>query len=643
MSQGWDTPRGQRRLGTLAALAVEWGCASSTAQAVAERVARRLDTGLPPGDKARLLGLVDLIGFLGGRRKGPPGERLHAAVQRLGRLGRRLPPLALGVRVLREAILLQGEWEAPWVESGQAIEVTEPTGAAETRESAGPPERLAPDFRPPTSSGRLPPPELPPPTWGSPTLGAEVCVVGSGAGGSMVACRLAEAGMDVVVLEAGGWFHESTFPDDEVTALQELYWRGGYVPTADGNVTLVAGGTVGGGTTVNWMNCVPPSDEVVEEWSRQGVGESEEDSLTARVRRVMELLGATDACSQPMGANARLEEGARKLGWSAFRARLNLDPARYSPWAAGRTGLGDRSGAKIDARHCLLPRASAAGARILPRARVRRILRESGSTNGVEGHWTDPSGLLHPFRLSAPVVVVACGALETPALLLRSSLGGEAVGRHLHLHPVAALSGIYPHAQDPWMGPPQTAVVDEFRNLEAGYGFLLETPHFGLGVLAAALPWNGVEEHSRLLALAGHTCTFLGLLRDRGSGMVTVDRRGEARIHYPLRDALDRAHLERAREAMAALHLAAGARELWQPGAHGRPLFSAHQMGSARMGPDPRSAPANPLGELHDASGVWIGDSSAFPSAVGANPMVTCMALADRTADAILAQRQARS
>ncbi|MEX2527517.1 MAG: GMC family oxidoreductase [Gemmatimonadota bacterium] len=611
---------------TLAALAVEWGCAPATSRRVAELVARRFDAGIPAGDRARLLALVDVIGFLGGSGDGHQEKRLTATLRGVGWLGRRVPPLGLGLRVLREATLLHGEWAAPWKELTEFGEAAQPA---------------EPDPRPsPASSDALLPPEPhPPPTWGSPDLGSEVCVVGSGAGGSMVACRLAEAGMDVVVLEAGKWFHESTFPDDEATALRELYWRGGYVPTADGNVTLVAGSTVGGGTTVNWMNCVPPSDEVLEEWTRHGVGETGEHSLTARVGRVLELLRSTDICSRPTGANARLEAGARELGWSAFRARLNLDPARYSPWAAGRAGLGDRSGAKMDARHSLLPRASAAGARIFPRARAHRILRENGKTVGVAGHWTDPGGLRHPFRVTAPVVVVACGALETPALLLRSSLGGRAVGRHLHLHPVAALSGIYAHAQDPWMGPPQTVVVDEFRSLEAGYGFLLETPQFGLGVLAAALPWKGVEEHRRLLALARHTCTFLGLVRDRGSGAVTLDGRGEARIRYSVQDPLDRRHLQQAREAMAKLQSAAGAQELWEPGDNGWPLFSAHQMGSARMGPDPRTAPADTKGELYDAPGVWVGDTSAFPSAVGANPMVTCMALADRTADAILAGR----
>jgi choline dehydrogenase-like flavoprotein len=69
--------------------------------------------------------------------------------------------------------------------------------------------------------------------------------------------------------------------------------------------------------------------------------------------------------------------------------------------------------------------------------------------------------------------------------------------------------------------------------------------------------------------------------------------------------------------------------------AGGQKLFSAHQMGTARMGADSQTSVANPFGELHDVKGVWIGDGSAFPTASGTNPMVTIMALARRTAFAI--------
>ena len=154
--------------------------------------------------------------------------------------------------------------------------------------------------------------------------------------------------------------------------------------------------------------------------------------------------------------------------------------------------------------------------------------------------------------------------------------------------------------------------------------------------------------------------TFIMLLRDHGHGRVVIDPAGEAVPFYSLEDPLDLKHTRIAIEKLIRLHEAAGAQEImslaerlprWRRGddlerfvaraqrvpqrAGGQRLFSAHQMGTARMGTDPQTSVAGPFGELHDVKGVWIGDGSAFPTPSGTNPMVTIMALARRTAFAI--------
>jgi choline dehydrogenase-like flavoprotein len=157
--------------------------------------------------------------------------------------------------------------------------------------------------------------------------------------------------------------------------------------------------------------------------------------------------------------------------------------------------------------------------------------------------------------------------------------------------------------------------------------------------------------------------TFIGLTRDRGSGEVAIDANGEAVPSYAVTDELDLKNLREGIEAQFRLHEAAGAEEVYSMaaqlpgwrrgedldagvatakaahmGAGGQRLFSAHQMGTCRMGADPKTSVANPWGELHDTPGVFIGDGSAFPSASGTNPMITIMALARRTATAMTAQ-----
>jgi choline dehydrogenase-like flavoprotein len=155
------------------------------------------------------------------------------------------------------------------------------------------------------------------------------------------------------------------------------------------------------------------------------------------------------------------------------------------------------------------------------------------------------------------------------------------------------------------------------------------------------------------------------LIRDHGSGRVTIDADGNPIHTYPFDDGLDLANFRQGLRTMAIMHEAAGAQEIltlhrkpvrWRRSSGeaidafaGRvvaaPLspfehatFSLHHMGSARMGKDPSTSVAGPWGELHDTPGVWIGDASAFPTASGTNPMLTTMALAHRTAEAIAAQ-----
>ena len=499
----------------------------------------------------------------------------------------------------------------------------------------------------------------------SPAAGSittDVCVIGSGAGGGVIAAELAARGLSVVVLEAGGHFEERDFSQIELWAYANLYWRGGPTPTVDGNVSILAGGAVGGGTTVNWTNCVPTPAHVRVEWEQEhgleGLAGAEFDNHSAAV---LDRISATAACSDHNGPHRRLAAGAAALGWSMHDAQRNTDPATYDPVSAGYLGFGDQSGSKQSTLKTYLPDAAAAGARILVHTRADRILVEGGRATGVAAVCTDPAtGGTAEITVRASQVVVAAGALETPAILLRSGIGGPAVGRNLHLHPSVVMFGTYDEPQDPWWGPPQAAVMDEFAATWEEHGFLVEGVQYGPALLAAYLPWRGGSDHKRLIAEGRATTGLVAVCRDRGSGTVTLGPDGEGVVAYPFDDTLDRKVWREAVAALARLHAAGGAHTIhsaapgipsWRrgedldawiatvqgvpPGAGGHPVGCAHQMGTARMGTDRMTSVADPSGRLHDTAGVWIGDTSAFPSASGANPMLTCMALARRTAVAV--------
>jgi choline dehydrogenase-like flavoprotein len=494
-------------------------------------------------------------------------------------------------------------------------------------------------------------------------LETDVVVVGSGSGGGVIAGELATHGLDVVVLEAGGHHEADDFPADELSALKELYWRGGLNLTVDGNVAILAGATLGGGSTINWQNCVRPPEPVRELWATEhGLDGVDGPEFDEHLDAVLERISATDACTDLNGVNQLLADAADTLGWGWGKAHRNTDPDSYSPETAGHVGYGDRTGSKQGTLRTYLRDAEQAGARIVTRARVTRVLREDGRASGVEAEVTLPTGRTAALRVRARDVVVACGALETPAVLLRSGIGGPAVGHHLRLHPVPMIPALYGEDLRPWWGPPQGTIITEHRAAVDGHGYLIETAHLHPAITAAAVPWRSGRDHKLIMGRFSRLGTFIAVTRDHGGGRVTLDPRGEAEIHYPLEDRTDEQVRRHAVRSLIELHVAAGARvildthqrlAMWRrgddvdgyiaraqdapSGEGGRVLFSAHQMGSARMGTDPATSVADPNGQLHDVPGVWIGDTSAFPTAVGSNPMLTCMALARRTAHAILA------
>ena len=494
-------------------------------------------------------------------------------------------------------------------------------------------------------------------------LEADVCVVGSGSGGGVIAGTLAQRGLKVIVLEAAGYYNESDFTQLELQAYQEMYWRGGPTPTADGNITLQAGTALGGGTVINWTNCLRTTDWVREEWARdhglEGVDGPEYDR---HLDAVMERISATDEASDLNGPQQRMKEGCEALGWHFATIVRNTDLSKYDPVSAGYIGFGDQSGSKQSSDKTWLLDAYQNDADLLVRTRAQRILVEGDRAAGVEAVYTGADGTENrAVTVRAPNVVVACGALESPALLLRSEIGGPAVGQYLRLHPANATIGIYSEDQRSWWGAPQTGLSHEFANPDgSGYGFLIEAAQYAPAIGASAIPWTGGAAHKEMMADFGYAATLISLTRDRGHGRVTVDANGEAVPWYSIDDPDDLRRVRHGVEAQVRLHRAAGAKAIfslagglprWRYGddfdafvercwrvpqrAGGQRLFSAHQMGTCRMGADPQTSVANPWGELHDVPGVWIGDGSAFPTPSGTNPMVSIMALAHRTAEAM--------
>lgn len=483
-------------------------------------------------------------------------------------------------------------------------------------------------------------------------LAADAIVVGSGAGGAVVAAELARAGKHVIVLEQGGLWQETDFSGREDQGAARLFWDRQLLTTEDLALSVFAGRAVGGGTVVNWNTSLRLPSDVRDEWERAGV-DGMGDELDAHYDAIEARLDVDTDESALNGQNAALARGldALGIGW-------RLIPRNAAGCGdCGHCGYGCRRGAKQSTLRTYLVDAQRCGADIVPDCRVDRVTVSAGAVHGVVA--TGNAG--RTLEVRAPIVILAGGAIGTPAVLLRSRLGGRGVGRSLHLHPVAPVPAFYDEPIRMWSGPPQTVMTDAFAWLEKGCGFRLEVPSALPGVLAAAFPWRGAAEHDAIVRQLDKVAVIIPIVRDRESGHVAIDRAGQPVVRYRLQGLAAR-HCVRAIVETALLHLAAGAREVFtlhtrsirlRPGddldafareVEGRgvapnrvAIFSAHQMSTARMGARARASVADPEGRVRGVRGLFVADASAFPTASGVNPMLTVMALARRNAARILA------
>ena len=494
-------------------------------------------------------------------------------------------------------------------------------------------------------------------------LSCDVCVVGSGAGGGVIAAQCAEADKDVLVLEMGGYRNEADFNQLELQGYQELYYGGGLAASEDGSIAILAGSTLGGGTVVNYMNCLPTPERIVAEWADHGLVGLDDYEAYKRdhIDAVMGRINANTEATQQNSTHQKLMEAFDALGYE-HRPIVRNVTLEDEPEQCGYCFAGCQQGCKRSVMKTWLQDASDAGTRCVVGCHADKVLVEDGRATGVAATVTHGDGSTTALTVSCPTVVVACGSMESPALLLRSGIGGPAVGKHLRVHPAYLVAGLYDEPIEGWRGQIQSRVSDDLADLEDGCGILFEATSVHPGILSASMPWDSGRGHKTIMQTLRWLAPFITVARDHGEGEVVIDDVGRAVVRWGLDDEVDHRLAVRAHVELARLHQAAGAQQIltlharelrWR---HGEDFddfvsrlesvsyepndvacFTAHQMGTCRMGSDPADSVADGRGELHDVKGVWIGDASAFPTAPGVNPMVTIMSLAHRTAEQLLA------
>jgi choline dehydrogenase-like flavoprotein len=482
---------------------------------------------------------------------------------------------------------------------------------------------------------------------GDTVLDADVVVVGSGAGGATISAELAEAGFDVVILEEGPYYQTRDFTADTSAMVRQLYRDGGAtVALGTPPVMYQEGRAVGGSTVINGGMSWRTPDKVLARWEREAGLAGITRDLEPCFERVERRIHVAPMDGDAIGTDNRLlKKGADALGWSVIGNLRNQSHCTGS----NRCAFGCPTGAKQSALVSYVPRALAYGARLYADVRVDRVMRHGKRATGVSGR---VSGSGHRVTVRARLVVLACGAIHTPALLARSGFRSPSgrIGHNLSMHPNVKVVAIFDESVANWRGAHQAFQVREFQEQGLVFAAIGMPP----SILAMSFPHRGAAL-GRLMDQYDHMLLAGMLCEDTTTGRVrTIDGRPQA--FYQLAPA-DAANLQRGVSLLSELLFAAGARRILLP-FHGaadlqspddarrlldRPIeprgwevVTVHMMGTAAMGQDRSRAVTDGFGLVHDADRLMVADASLFPTPIGVNPMETIMALATRNAGHVI-------
>ncbi|KAI0476731.1 GMC oxidoreductase [Xylaria cf. heliscus] len=525
------------------------------------------------------------------------------------------------------------------------------------------------------------------------TIDVDVVIVGSGCGGGVAAKLLAEAGHDVLVVDKGYYFPPSQLPMTAEAANEFLFEGKAPLQTDDGKMPILAGSNWGGGGTINWSVSLQPQGYVREEWAAAGLDFFTTQEFQNCLDRVCSVMGVSDKQIRHNHGARVILDGARQLGWHAKACPQNTNGAEHY---CGRCHHGCGSGEKQGPAVCWLPAASRAGARFIEGMEVSKVVfdKKSGSNTaiGVVGKWTsrdEDGGLQRPeseriqriVNVKAKKIIISCGTLQSPLLLMRSGLKNRQIGRNLHLHPVAGVRAAFDDKDvKGWEGGIITSVCTTFENLDGkGHGAKLETNNTLPHILLYGHPYESGLQWKLDALRARHMCNFISIARDKDTGRVYPDPDdGRPRVAYTT-SAFDRSNILVGIVALAKICYIQGATEIW-PAVPGIPSFKrtkpisadarvdaiasdekkcdqgindpefsawikliektglnsplatfacAHQMGSCRMSAKPQDGVVDPKGKVWGTQNLFVADASVFPSASGVNPMVTNMAISD--------------
>ncbi len=486
----------------------------------------------------------------------------------------------------------------------------------------------------------------------------DIVIVGSGAGGGTVAKELSDLckrGVKIALLELGPHHVAAENNREELAMAQRYYFSGGGFQTTTQDMTLAFAKGVGGSTNVYTGVTFKLPETAVKKWNVPGISL---DDLDPRMEKYLQENGAHFEDEANINQNnQRFKAGCEKLGWHVDQFAINTRNCA----GLGTCNLGCPRSAKQGTAVVQIPKAEQNGVQVIPNCRVERIdgndiLATITPQENISAISTDQTH--HSYRIKAKKIILCAGAVNTPAILMRSfgKTFNPVIGRYLTCHPALIMAAEHPDKVDGTQGPPKNYYSEQFVKSDR---FLLESCMYFPFSFSRNLVGFGTQVDEFISRYPYLQMTIALVLDDaHHENRISINKQGEAQVHYKL-DKKIQSSFVKAIRASAKLMFTAGANRLHAPGSKQffihqheadqleqlitekyfklgqASIASAHLMGGCKMGESPKHSVTNSWGKVHGQANLYVADGSLFPSCSEVNPYLTIMALADRVAEGV--------
>lgn len=471
---------------------------------------------------------------------------------------------------------------------------------------------------------------------------ADVLVIGSRAGGGASMEYLTSQGLSVVGIEAGG-YHPLKYMNQNLTDMIEyLAWGQANSGAQDGSLRIVHGKGIGGSTTMHMLTMTSIPEKILLDWQGrlglQTMGPEAINPIVSEIRNVMNIR-TIDRSAVNKNAEKWIE------GCDALGAYWTLNDRNAGQCVqSGRCHTGCPFGGKVSTDVSFIPRALNQGLRLYTNTRVTEVQSTNGVATGVKCQVHDPMDdrVLGEVAFRGKAIILACGALLSPALLLASGMQSPSgqVGGRLCVQPGVNIIGEFDEEIYPWRGITNPIHIDEWVDHPEG-GFFIEPGMLDPSIIGDFIPHIG-EQHLDIMDRYRFMTAGQILYRDDGSRNRVVLTDGKPDVVFDLssRD-LDRIRF--AIRKSSEILLAGGAKAVYVGQRHpmvfrqGKDLDfgdlskitqadfhweSVHVHGSCPMSNDPASGVVDQVAECHHVKRLFIGDASIFPTAIGTNTTI---------------------